>query len=93
MPGKGPCLFLCEAIPSSLADPMPEPSMHPDLRTMFLYTLVHSRGHLVVLCHIPDMRHLGSCLMQACDSRPSPLPDKAENLLAQGERAARMWYR
>lgn len=64
MPVIGPHFFLCEAIPDSLADPMSEPSVHPDLRTMFLYTLMHSRGHLVVPCHIPGMRHLDSCLIK-----------------------------
>lgn len=59
------CLLPCEAISDSLADPTPEPSVHPDLRIMFLYILVHNRGHLVVLCRILEMRHLGSCLMEA----------------------------
>lgn len=59
------CLLPCEAISDSLADPTPESSVHPDLRIMFLYILVHNRGHLAVLCRILGMRRLGSCLMEA----------------------------
>lgn len=55
---------------SSCVRPFPTLQQTPCLSPLWvlihtLYTLGHSKEHLTVLCHIPEMRRTGSCLIGA----------------------------